>query len=161
MTSLCWHWKCGGKKHKQHKITNRICFGLCLVPPYLEHDCTQIFEIHVSFSSPSSYSSVKHYIVLVFTHQCGVKGSGKFQNNDLPFSMYFCDWPLTHTHTLTVSQSQIQFLPEAQDDPQRRRPDIRKAKMMLGWEPVVCVTHNRLKGSQTVTHVKHTVCSVV
>ncbi|XP_077473099.1 UDP-glucuronic acid decarboxylase 1 isoform X1 [Stigmatopora argus] len=38
---------------------------------------------------------------------------------------------------LVVSQSQIQFLPEAQDDPQRRRPDISKAKMLLGWEPVV------------------------
>uniref|UniRef100_A0A8C7C6R2 UDP-glucuronic acid decarboxylase 1 n=1 Tax=Oncorhynchus kisutch TaxID=8019 RepID=A0A8C7C6R2_ONCKI len=37
----------------------------------------------------------------------------------------------------TLSRSQIQFLPEAQDDPRRRRPDIRKAKMMLGWEPVV------------------------
>ncbi|MGH0144887.1 UNVERIFIED_CONTAM: hypothetical protein FKN15_059431 [Acipenser sinensis] len=34
------------------------------------------------------------------------------------------------------SRSQIQFLPEAQDDPQRRKPDITKAKMMLGWEPV-------------------------
>ncbi|XP_014020068.1 UDP-glucuronic acid decarboxylase 1-like isoform X2 [Salmo salar] len=39
--------------------------------------------------------------------------------------------------SLVVSRSQIQFLPEGQDDPQRRRPDIRKAKMMLGWEPVV------------------------
>ncbi|XP_064165914.1 UDP-glucuronic acid decarboxylase 1 [Anguilla rostrata] len=39
--------------------------------------------------------------------------------------------------SLVVSRSQIQFLPEAQDDPQRRRPDIRKAKLMLGWEPVV------------------------
>ncbi|XP_031694381.1 UDP-glucuronic acid decarboxylase 1-like, partial [Anarrhichthys ocellatus] len=39
--------------------------------------------------------------------------------------------------SLVVSRSQIQFLPEAQDDPQRRRPDIRKAKMLLGWEPVV------------------------
>ncbi|KAG9348680.1 hypothetical protein JZ751_028997 [Albula glossodonta] len=38
--------------------------------------------------------------------------------------------------SLVVSRSQIQFLPEAQDDPQRRRPDIRKAKMLLGWEPV-------------------------
>uniref|UniRef100_A0A3B5MYA3 UDP-glucuronic acid decarboxylase 1 n=1 Tax=Xiphophorus couchianus TaxID=32473 RepID=A0A3B5MYA3_9TELE len=38
---------------------------------------------------------------------------------------------------LVMSRSQIQFLSEAQDDPQRRRPDIRKAKMMLGWEPVV------------------------
>lgn len=45
----------------------------------------------------------------------------------------------SHTNTQTVSRSQIQFLPEAQDDPQRRRPDIRKAKMMLGWEPVVSV----------------------
>lgn len=42
---------------------------------------------------------------------------------------------------MPVSQSQIQFLPEAQDDPQRRRPDIRKAKMLLGWEPVVSVTN--------------------
>lgn len=44
------------------------------------------------------------------------------------------------TSSHTVSRSQIQFLPEAQDDPQRRRPDIRKAKMLLGWEPVVRVT---------------------
>uniref|UniRef100_A0A8B9GLD3 UDP-glucuronic acid decarboxylase 1 n=1 Tax=Astyanax mexicanus TaxID=7994 RepID=A0A8B9GLD3_ASTMX len=39
--------------------------------------------------------------------------------------------------SLVGSRSYIQFLPEAQDDPQRRRPDIRKAKMLLGWEPVV------------------------
>ncbi|XP_071196187.1 UDP-glucuronic acid decarboxylase 1-like [Salvelinus alpinus] len=39
--------------------------------------------------------------------------------------------------SLVVSRRQIQFLPEGQDDPQRRWPDIRKAKMMLGWEPVV------------------------
>ncbi|TRY53762.1 hypothetical protein DNTS_013352 [Danionella cerebrum] len=39
--------------------------------------------------------------------------------------------------SLVASRSHIQFLPEAQDDPQRRRPDIRKAKLLLGWEPVV------------------------
>ena len=33
--------------------------------------------------------------------------------------------------------SEIQFLSEAQDDPQKRKPDIKKAKLMLGWEPVV------------------------
>ncbi|KAG2456931.1 UXS1 decarboxylase, partial [Polypterus senegalus] len=38
---------------------------------------------------------------------------------------------------LVGSRSQIQFLQEAQDDPQRRKPDIRKAKMLLGWDPVV------------------------
>ena len=35
------------------------------------------------------------------------------------------------------SGSEIQFLSEAQDDPQKRKPDIRKAKLLLGWEPVV------------------------
>ncbi|XP_072899654.1 UDP-glucuronic acid decarboxylase 1 isoform X1 [Hemitrygon akajei] len=35
------------------------------------------------------------------------------------------------------SRSEILSLPEAQDDPQRRNPDIRKAKLLLGWEPVV------------------------
>uniref|UniRef100_A0A8C9AJT0 UDP-glucuronic acid decarboxylase 1 n=1 Tax=Prolemur simus TaxID=1328070 RepID=A0A8C9AJT0_PROSS len=35
------------------------------------------------------------------------------------------------------SGSEIQFLSEAQDDPQKRKPDIKKAKLMLGWEPVV------------------------
>ncbi|NXC15050.1 UXS1 decarboxylase, partial [Corythaeola cristata] len=39
--------------------------------------------------------------------------------------------------SLTGSESEIQFLSEAQDDPQKRKPDIRKAKLLLGWEPVV------------------------
>uniref|UniRef100_A0A3Q2HP29 UDP-glucuronic acid decarboxylase 1 n=1 Tax=Equus caballus TaxID=9796 RepID=A0A3Q2HP29_HORSE len=39
--------------------------------------------------------------------------------------------------TLVGSGSEIQFLSEAQDDPQKRKPDIKKAKLMLGWEPVV------------------------
>ncbi|XP_048389406.1 UDP-glucuronic acid decarboxylase 1 isoform X1 [Stegostoma tigrinum] len=38
---------------------------------------------------------------------------------------------------LVGSKSDILSLPEAQDDPQRRNPDIRKAKLLLGWEPVV------------------------
>lgn len=37
----------------------------------------------------------------------------------------------------TGSGSEIQFLSEAQDDPQKRKPDIKKAKLLLGWEPVV------------------------
>ncbi|GCB60161.1 hypothetical protein scyTo_0011081, partial [Scyliorhinus torazame] len=38
---------------------------------------------------------------------------------------------------LVGSKSDILSLPEAQDDPQRRNPDISKAKLLLGWEPVV------------------------
>lgn len=33
--------------------------------------------------------------------------------------------------------SQIEFLPLPQDDPQRRKPDIGKAKRLLGWQPEV------------------------
>jgi len=39
------------------------------------------------------------------------------------------------THNLTP----IKFIPEQRlgDDPQRRRPDINRAKQILGWEPTV------------------------
>jgi nucleoside-diphosphate-sugar epimerase len=38
---------------------------------------------------------------------------------------------------LTGSGSEIVFEPLPQDDPKRRRPDISKAKRVLGWEPEV------------------------
>lgn len=38
---------------------------------------------------------------------------------------------------MTGTQSEIVFEPLPQDDPKRRRPDISKAKRLLGWEPEV------------------------
>jgi len=38
---------------------------------------------------------------------------------------------------LTHSQSKIVYEPLPQDDPKQRRPDITKAKELLGWEPKV------------------------
>ena len=38
---------------------------------------------------------------------------------------------------MTESSSQIVFEPLPQDDPKRRKPDITKAKRVLGWEPEV------------------------
>ncbi|MGH9616344.1 MAG: nucleotide sugar dehydrogenase [Acidobacteriaceae bacterium] len=38
---------------------------------------------------------------------------------------------------LTGSSSRIRFDPLPQDDPPRRRPDITKARQLLGWQPVV------------------------
>jgi dTDP-glucose 4,6-dehydratase len=38
---------------------------------------------------------------------------------------------------LTGSASEIAFLPLPEDDPQRRRPDITKAREVLGWAPRV------------------------
>ena len=35
------------------------------------------------------------------------------------------------------SQAQLEFKPLPEDDPKRRRPDITKAKRVLGWEPEV------------------------
>jgi dTDP-glucose 4,6-dehydratase len=37
----------------------------------------------------------------------------------------------------TLSKSQIKFEALPQDDPKQRRPDISKAKRLLGWEPKV------------------------
>jgi dTDP-glucose 4,6-dehydratase len=38
---------------------------------------------------------------------------------------------------LVGSKSEIKFLPLPQDDPKQRKPDITKAKKLLGWEPKV------------------------
>lgn len=38
---------------------------------------------------------------------------------------------------LTNSKSQIIFVSLPQDDPERRKPDITKAKRLLGWEPKI------------------------
>jgi dTDP-glucose 4,6-dehydratase len=38
---------------------------------------------------------------------------------------------------LTGSSSPIEFRPLPQDDPKRRKPDIEKARQILGWEPRV------------------------
>jgi dTDP-glucose 4,6-dehydratase len=38
---------------------------------------------------------------------------------------------------MTGSQSEIVFQPLPEDDPQQRRPDIGKARAVLGWEPRV------------------------
>ncbi len=38
---------------------------------------------------------------------------------------------------LSVSKSQIVFKPLPQDDPKVRRPDITRAKTLLGWEPKI------------------------
>ncbi|MCX7996313.1 MAG: GDP-mannose 4,6-dehydratase [Patescibacteria group bacterium] len=39
--------------------------------------------------------------------------------------------------TITGSDSEIVYKPIGKDDPQRRRPDITKARLLLGWEPAV------------------------
>jgi dTDP-glucose 4,6-dehydratase len=38
---------------------------------------------------------------------------------------------------VTGSKSQIRYEPLPQDDPKQRRPDITKARQLLGWEPQV------------------------
>jgi dTDP-glucose 4,6-dehydratase len=42
-----------------------------------------------------------------------------------------------HIQQLTGSRSGIVFQPLPQDDPRQRRPDISKARELLGWEPMV------------------------
>jgi nucleoside-diphosphate-sugar epimerase len=42
-----------------------------------------------------------------------------------------------HIKALTGTRAPIVFRPLPQDDPKQRRPDIAKAKRVLGWEPRV------------------------
>ena len=38
------------------------------------------------------------------------------------------------------AQSAVRHLPAVEDDPQRRRPDISRAKKVLNWEPKVFIS---------------------
>ena len=42
-----------------------------------------------------------------------------------------------HIRALTGSRSEIVFQPLPEDDPKKRRPDIGRARQLLGWEPKV------------------------
>ena len=52
----------------------------------------------------------------------------------------------------TGSRSRIEFLPKPQDDPKQRRPDLTKARTLLGWEPKVHIDDG-LK--ETISYFKH------
>jgi len=41
---------------------------------------------------------------------------------------------------VTGAKSKIRFEPLPQDDPKQRRPDITKARTLLGWEPKIDLT---------------------
>ncbi|MDP3983031.1 MAG: GDP-mannose 4,6-dehydratase, partial [bacterium] len=45
----------------------------------------------------------------------------------------------------TKSSSEIKFIERPEDDPSRRKPDIEKAKQLLGWEPTVSLRTGILK----------------
>ncbi len=47
--------------------------------------------------------------------------------------------------TLTHSKSIITFCPLPEDDPKQRKPDITKAKTLLGWEPHIQLTEGLQK----------------
>jgi len=42
-----------------------------------------------------------------------------------------------HVLKVTRSKSKIRYEPLPQDDPKQRRPDITKARALLGWEPKI------------------------
>jgi dTDP-glucose 4,6-dehydratase len=54
--------------------------------------------------------------------------------NPIEFTMLEC---ASVVQEVTASSSKIRFAPLPQDDPRQRRPDIGKAKRLLGWEPKI------------------------
>lgn len=53
---------------------------------------------------------------------------------------------------LTGSRSRIEHLPAAVDDPRRRRPDIARARQVLGWEPRVALVDGL---TETIAYFRH------
>uniref|UniRef100_A0A4W3JPI8 UDP-glucuronic acid decarboxylase 1 n=1 Tax=Callorhinchus milii TaxID=7868 RepID=A0A4W3JPI8_CALMI len=73
--------------------------------------------------------SIICYIFYIYIYMCTYFKGNPEEHTILEFAKLI--------RGLVGSRSEILSLPEAQDDPQRRNPDISKAKLLLGWEPVV------------------------
>ena len=54
---------------------------------------------------------------------------------------------------LTNSESSVVYLPLPSDDPTNRKPDITKAKKILGWEPTYDLKTGLLKTIDYFTHL--------
>ncbi len=52
---------------------------------------------------------------------------------------------------VTGSKSELRFEPLPQDDPARRRPDITKARILLGWEPRITLKEGLKKSLEFFT----------
>lgn len=46
-------------------------------------------------------------------------------------------WQVQVVQETIDPNAKIEFRPNTEDDPHKRKPDISKAKELLGWEPVV------------------------
>jgi UDP-glucuronate decarboxylase len=53
----------------------------------------------------------------------------------------------------TGKQIRVKYLPLPQDDPKQRRPDITRAKTLLGWEPRVPLAEGLKKTAEYFEHV--------
>jgi nucleoside-diphosphate-sugar epimerase len=60
-----------------------------------------------------------------------------------------------HIQQLMGTDARLEFQPLPEDDPQRRRPDITKAKRVLGWEPVVPLDQGLQWTIEYFRHVAH------
>jgi nucleoside-diphosphate-sugar epimerase len=50
-------------------------------------------------------------------------------------------------------QTQYEFLPGLEDDPQRRRPDISSAKSLLNWEPMIGLNEGVKETAKWMKHI--------
>ena len=57
---------------------------------------------------------------------------------------------------LTNSQSKVVNLPPTEDDPQRRRPDISRAKKEFDWEPRMGLTEGKNSALVFIIRVSRT-----
>ena len=56
--------------------------------------------------------------------------------------------------SIVNGDSPVQYLPAVEDDPQRRRPDISRAKKYLNWEPKVMACFSFILTSTHKIHLK-------
>lgn len=96
----------------------------------------QTFTLHGDGHQTRSYCFISDLVEGVLRLAAGDNLAGKTVNigNDHEYSILDT---LAVVRELTGCQAEVKFEPLPQDDPLRRRPDLRLAKQLLDWEPQV------------------------
>ena len=86
--------------------------------------------------SASALSYITDTIVGILLSLISKRSKGEVINIGSPYEISMLDLA-KKIKEMIRSKSKITFYPLPKDDPRRRRPDIRKAKEILAWEPKI------------------------
>lgn len=107
------------------------------IPTFIHQALTGVpITVHGDGNQTRSFSYVSDLVEFIFRAMMAEKTSGEVINIGNP-DEYTVNQVVAKIKQLTGSKSEIEYIERPQDDPNKRKPDITKAKALLAYAPEV------------------------